>query len=142
MLGLVISALDCINSGWKTTSVFIGNIERLQPTTSVFFMWDMWCSSNNIKIARIAFSCTKSRHQSRLEAGFHIPNLDGVALPSTSASSDSWNMPNQVPMADWLAQSQSAAEKARLHTLGNCVVPMMAQIALLKLSEILGVAAK
>ena len=74
--------------------------------------------------------------QSRNEANFSIPNVAGVAPPDVEGP-DAWNPINKAPLADWLAQDQSDSDKSRLHTLGNCVVPMMAQLALLKLSEML-----
>ena len=74
--------------------------------------------------------------KARNEANFIIPNVAGVAPPDV-AGPDAWNPMNKVPLADWLAQDQSDSDKSRLHTLGNCVVPMMAQLALLKLSEML-----
>ncbi len=77
---------------------------------------------------------TQSRNEANSKLG--IPNVAGVALPDVEGP-DAWNQINKVPLADWLAQDQSDSDKSRLHTLGNCVVPMMAQLASLKLSEML-----
>ncbi len=48
-----------------------------------------------------------------------------------------WNPLNKTPLSSWLSSSQGPAEKARLHTLGNCIVPRMAEVALFHLNQLI-----
>ncbi|CAK8993643.1 FO synthase subunit 1, partial [Durusdinium trenchii] len=44
--------------------------------------------------------------------------------------SSGWNDRNAVPMQQWLALTQTDEDKQRLKAMGNCVVPMMARVAI------------
>ena len=48
-----------------------------------------------------------------------------------------WNKANEIPVQSWLAPAQSAVEKSRLATLGNCIVPQMAALAISNLCKLL-----
>ena len=49
--------------------------------------------------------------------------------PLASFLQTSWNCLNKVPVAQWLASSQSDEDRQRLHALGNIAVPACGQLA-------------
>lgn len=70
-----------------------------------------------------------------------IPNAAaGPGAGVCSYEPSDWNSANAVPLSAWLSVEQNQRDKSRLHTLGNCVVPVMAQCALAKLTEMVNLA--
>lgn len=48
-----------------------------------------------------------------------------------------WNKANEIPLKSWLAPAQTQEEKSQLATLGNCIVPQMAALAISNLHKLL-----
>ena len=82
------------------------------------------------------------RVTARHEAGCGFNIIPNATLPEVGSLGAEWNSYNAVPRSEWLACSQSEGDKSRLHTLGNCVVPVMAQFALSKLLEMVNLASE
>lgn len=58
-------------------------------------------------------------------------------FPMQMFDAASWNLPNQIPLEHWLAESQDSDDRERLHCLGNLVIPQQAALAVATWSNIM-----